>query len=100
MCSEVTSHFRGLHELRTFFERAAACIRRGGSLLTNVFLAEPDFEPTQTARELSQISWSTLFTRAELARATRGLGFWRVSDESVHDYERASQPADSWPPTS
>ena len=100
VCSEVTSHFRGVHELRAFFERAAACTRRGGSLLTNVFLAEPDFEPTQIARELSQISWSTLFTRAELARATRGLGFSRISDESVHDYERAHQPADFWPPTS
>jgi cyclopropane fatty-acyl-phospholipid synthase-like methyltransferase len=100
VCSEVTSHFRGFDELRRFFELGAACTRRGGSLLTNVFLAEPGFEPTPAARELSQISWSTLFTRAQLAKATRGLGFLRVSDESVHDYERANQPADSWPPTS
>ena len=100
MCSEVTSHFRGLDDLRTFFERASAWTRSGGSVLANVFLAEPGFEPTQTARELSQISWSTLFTRAELAKATRGLGLSRISDESVHDFERANQPVDGWPPTS
>lgn len=100
VCSEVTSHFRGFDELRAFFERASACIRAGGSLLTNVFLAEPGFEPTPMARELSQIAWSTIFTRAEVARAARGLGFSRLSDESVHDFERANQPTESWPPTS
>lgn len=100
VCSEVTSHFRGLDDLRTFFERASAWTRSGGSVLANVFLAEPGFEPTPSARELSQIAWSTLFTRAELAKATRGLGLSRISDESVHDFERANQPVDSWPPTS
>jgi hypothetical protein len=86
--------------LRSFFQLAAACTRAGGSLLTNLFLGERGFEPTQIARELSQVAWSTLFTRAELGKATRGLGLLRLSDESVHDYEHANQPADGWPPTS
>jgi SAM-dependent methyltransferase len=100
VCSEVTSHFRGTAELRAFFERVTAWMRPGGSLLVNAFLVEADFEPTPNARELSQVAWSTLFTRPELAKATRGLGLSLVSDESVHDFERANQPSEGWPPTS
>lgn len=100
VCSEVTSHFRGAAELRAFFERVAVWIRPGGSLLVNAFLADADFEPTTSGRELSQVAWSTLFTRPELAKATRGLGLTQVSDDSVHDFERANQPSEGWPPTS
>jgi len=98
--SEVTSHFRDVHELRAFFERAAAWTRPGGSLLVNAFLADPGREPTRMERELSQIAWSTLFTRPELAKATRGLSLSLVSDEPVYEYERANQPGEGWPPTS
>ncbi len=100
VCSEVTSHFRGAADLRSFFERVAACLRPGGSLVVNAFLADPDFEPSLTGRELSQVAWSTVFTRAELAKATRGLGISLVSEDSVHDFERANQPTEGWPPTS
>lgn len=100
VCSEVTSHFRSTTELRAFFERVTAWLRPGGSLLLNAFLADADFEPTLRARELSQVAWSTLFTRPELAKATRGLGLSLLSDDSVHDFERANQPSEAWPPTS
>lgn len=100
VCSEVTSHFRGVDELRALFERAAHWLRPGGSLLLNAFIAEPGFEPAPLARELSQLAWSTVFTRKELARAARGLRLTRLSDESVHAYEKAHQPPDTWPPTS
>lgn len=99
ICSEVTSHFRGPTELRAFFERVAACIRPGGSLLVNAFLADADFEPTSAGRELSQVAWSTQFTRPELTKATRGLGLSLISEDSVHDFERAHQPSEGWPPT-
>lgn len=100
ICSEVTSHFRGPLELRAFFERVAGWLRPGGSLVVNAFLADPDFEPTLAARELSQVSWSTLYTRPELVKATRGLGFSLISEDSVHEFERAHQPTEGWPPTS
>jgi len=100
VCSEVTSHFRGVEELRTLFERAARWLRPGGSLLLNAFVANSTFEPDALARELSQLAWSTIFTRKDLARATRGLSLSRLSDESVHDYEKAHQPPENWPPTS
>jgi SAM-dependent methyltransferase len=100
LCSEVTSHFRTATDLRAFFERVAAWLRPGGSLIVNAFLADADFEPTPAGRELSQVAWSTLFTRPELARATRGLGLSLVSEDSAHDFERANQPSEAWPPTS
>lgn len=100
VCSEVTSHFRGRDELRVLFERAARWSRVGGSLLVNAFVAEPGFEPPRLARELSQIAWCTVFTRQDLSAATRGLPFSRLSDESCHDYEKAHQPPEGWPPTS
>jgi SAM-dependent methyltransferase len=100
ICSEVTSHFRSFADLRAFFERVATWLCPGGSLLVNAFLADADFEPTRSGRELSQVAWSTLFTRPELARATRGLGLALFSEDSVYDFERAHQPSESWPPTS
>jgi len=100
VCSEVTSHFRGVEELRALFERAARWLRPGGSLLLNAFVAEPGFEPDLLTRELSQLAWSTVFTRKDLARAARGLSLAQLSDESAHDYEKAHQPPENWPPTS
>ena len=100
VCSEVTSHFRSVEELRALFERAARWLRPGGSLLFNAFLAQPGFEPPPLARELSQLAWSTVFTRKDLAFATRDLPFSRLSDESTYEYEKLHQPSASWPPTS
>ena len=100
VCSEVTSHFRDVEELRALFELASRWLRPRGSLLLNAFVAAPGFEPDAVAREVSQLAWSTVFTRKELARATRGSSLSRVSDESAHDYEKAHQPPESWPPTS
>lgn len=100
LCSEVTSHFRGAHELRTFFERSARWLRPGGSLLVNAFVAEPGFELDPLAREVSQLAWSTVFTRQEFAQAARGLRLSKLSEESAHAYEKAHQAPEHWPPTS
>jgi len=100
LCSEVSPHFRSPDELRTLFERAAKWLRPGGSLLFNAFLAQPGFSPAEFARQLSQIAWSTLFSRKDLARASAALPFTLVSDESAFDYEKAHQPPEAWPPTS
>jgi SAM-dependent methyltransferase len=96
---EVVSHFREPHNLRTLLERMAQALAPGGQLLFNVFLADPAYVPDATAREISQLSWATFFTRPELDAAFAGLPFERLADDSVIDYERAHLPPEAWPPT-
>lgn len=96
----VASHFRDPIELRRLAERAVALLAPGGVLLFNAFVATNDYEPDMRARELSQIAWSTIFTRHELERAFDGLPFGPPIDNSVHDYEREHLPPGAWPPTS
>jgi SAM-dependent methyltransferase len=100
LCSQVTGHFRGNAELRALFERAATWTRPHGSLLVSAFVANDGFEPSQLAREYSQIAWSTCFTPRDLSEALRRLPLELVSDESAYEYEKAHQPAETWPPTS
>jgi 2-polyprenyl-3-methyl-5-hydroxy-6-metoxy-1,4-benzoquinol methylase len=99
VCAEVTSHFRGPANLRLLFERASAWLRPGGTLLVNGFVAVEGHEPTAIEREMSQVVWSTVFTRADFAAAADGLPLSLVSDERVHDYEKEHQPKEDWPPT-
>lgn len=99
-CSEVTSHFRGVEELRALFERAARWVRPGGSFLFNLFVTKPGFKPKRLARELSQVTWSSFFTRRELAHAAAGLPLELASDEAAYAFEKSHQPVEGWPPTS
>lgn len=100
LCSEVSPHFRGPEELRSLFERASRWLRPGGSLLFNAFLATRGFAPAELARELSQVAWSSIFTRRDLALASKGLPLSLSSDENAYAYEKRHQPAEAWPPTS
>jgi SAM-dependent methyltransferase len=100
LCSEVTSHFREPDQLRTLFERAAKWLRPGGSLLFNAFIAKSRSAARALERELSQIAWSSVFTKQDLASASQGLTLRLVSDESAHAYEKEHQPPAAWPPTS
>lgn len=97
--AEVVSHFRSASELRQLFEAASKVLAPGGLLLFSVFLSSDGYKPDMAARQLSQVFWSTLFTRRELAEASLGLPFERFSDESVPEYERAHLPESAWPPT-
>ena len=99
VCSEVASHFRSSLELRTLFERAVHWLRTDGLLLVSVFVPVDGYEPDQLAREVAQIAWSTVFTRAELDDAKRELPLSLLSDEPVYGYEKEHQPAAGWPPT-
>lgn len=99
IASEVVSHFRNLDELRRFLVRMSEVLRPGGLLLFNIFLATDGYEPDQLAKEISELAWSSLFTRADLATALDGLPFDLISDESTLEYERQHLPAEAWPPT-
>lgn len=97
--SEVVSDFRTLAELRAVFELAADCLKPGGCLVFNPFLAREDFQPDDAARQYAQQAYSTIFTYADLAAASKGLPLELISDISVYDYEKAHLPAEEWPPT-
>jgi 2-polyprenyl-3-methyl-5-hydroxy-6-metoxy-1,4-benzoquinol methylase len=96
---EVLSHFRSLGDVRKLLTRAAHTLAPGGLLLFSAFVADDAYAPDPLARELSQVFWSSVFTRKELAGAMQGLPFALLSDESVHDYEKAHLPPAAWPPT-
>ena len=96
---EVVSHFRDNADLRRMFERVATLLAPGGLLAFSVFLPVAGYQPDQLARELSQVFWSTLYTREDLKGASDGLGFTLLSEESVHDYEKKRLPESGWPPT-
>jgi SAM-dependent methyltransferase len=96
---EVVSHFRSNADLRRLFERTATLLAPGGLLAFSVFLPVAGYQPDQLARELSQVFWSTLYTREDLKEASEGLGFSPLSEESVHDYEKKRLPESGWPPT-
>jgi SAM-dependent methyltransferase len=98
--SEVVPDFRGPAQLRALFELAAECLADGGRLVFNVHLARAGYVPDDAARELAQQCYSGIFTPEEVSSAAAGLPLRAVSDESVHDYEKAHLPAGAWPPTS
>jgi SAM-dependent methyltransferase len=97
--SEVTSHFRSPAQLQQMFDRVCACLRPGGMLLLNCFLADPDYVPTSLGVEMSQVAWSSLFTWAEVEAAYQGLPLQLVEQTPVLAYEQAHLPAEAWPPT-
>jgi SAM-dependent methyltransferase len=98
--SEVASHFRDEGELRTAFEKFADALVSGGLVLVNLFVALDGYEPDAVARELSEVSWSRIFTRRDIAFITEELPFDVIDEASVHDHERLHSPKNAWPPTS
>jgi len=95
----IASHFHHVHQVRELMIRMSQVLQPGGLLLFNAFLAVDGYEPSVRVREMSQIYWSCIFTRAELHLAMEGLPWEILSDESVFEYERLHLPAEAWPPT-
>jgi SAM-dependent methyltransferase len=98
--AEMCSHWRGYEDLRKVFARLAEVLAPGGVGLMNVFVAEPEYKPDAVARQLSQVLWCPVYTRADLEQARSALPLELVSDESVRSYEHDHLPAEAWPPTS
>jgi SAM-dependent methyltransferase len=97
---EVSSHFQNANEMRDLFTKLADVLAPGGLALVTAFLTSDGYKPDDMARQASQALWSTMFTRVELGFITQELPFDRISDESMHDYEKEHLPAEAWPPTS
>ena len=100
LLSEVVSDFRTTEQLRGVFELAAHCLAPGGQLVFNIFLARAGYTPDAAARELGQQTYTSIFTRGELANAAALLPLDLIADDSVYEYEKSHLPADKWPPTS
>ncbi len=94
----MVSDFRTTQQLRGLFELAAACLAPGGRLVFNAFLANEDYTPDDAARELGQQTYTTIFTRDEMARAAELLPLELVADDSVYEYEKTHLPDGAWPP--
>ena len=63
-------------------------------------MAHEGYSPDNATRELGQQSYTSMFTRDEMAAAAAGLPLALLADDSVHDYQKAHLPEDAWPPTS
>lgn len=97
--AEVVSHFRSVEELQRLFTLANQLLVEGGLLVFNSFVARDAYQPSELARQLSQLTWSCVFTADELARASSGSSFDMVSSEPAREYEQARLAASDWPPT-
>jgi SAM-dependent methyltransferase len=100
LLSEVVSDFRSTDQLRGVFELASHCLAPGGRLVFNAFVARRDYTPDESALQLGQQCYTTIFTQLQMADALAGFPLVLVSDESVYDYEKDHLPTTSWPPTS
>lgn len=97
--SGVVSEFRSAEALRAMFGFAARALLPGGALVFNTFVARDGAALDDAARQFAEFSYSSFFSRAELAAAVRTLPLEPVADDSVYEYERAHLPDGAWPPT-
>lgn len=96
---EVVYHLRSIERIRQLFQRVERLLVPGGLFAFSMFMPLAGYKPEALARQLSDVFWCTVFTREDMTAITEGLGLERVSDESVHDYEKAHLPKQAWPPT-
>ena len=97
--SGVVSEFRTAEQLREMFGLAARALSPGGVLVFNTFVARDGAVLDDAARQFAEFSYSSFFTRAELAAAVRALPLEQVADDSVYEYEKSHLPDGAWPPT-
>jgi SAM-dependent methyltransferase len=95
----VASHFRSVEHVRRLFERSLELLEPGGLLCFSVFLAGSGYKPEALSREMGGALWCPVFTRGDMEVASAGLPFTRLTDESVHDFEKEHMDPSHWPPT-
>lgn len=97
--SEVISHLRSTDDLRLLLAKMCDFLRPGGLLLFNLFLPVEGYPLSDREREWAQMTFSSIFSRSELAAAVDRLPLQMLSEESVYEYEKAHLPPQAWPPT-
>ncbi len=99
VAAEVVSHFRNADQLRLLLAKMCDGLHSGGIFLFNTFLAINGYEPDQLTREMSEVNWSTIFTREDIAYAMHDLPLQLLEEIPVYEYEKANLPTEAWPPT-
>ena len=100
VCAEVVaSHFRNVKQIKVLLKKVSESLCQGGLFLFNLFIAHEDYQPTQVAREFSEVVWSSMFTNQDLKTAFEQLPLEIISNESVFDYEHTHLQPNYWPPT-
>lgn len=99
LASEVLAHFRTAKQVHDFFVQADRVLAPGGLLVASVFLAHDGYKPDEFARQMSQATWCSVFTKGQLAEAAKETLLEFYSNESCLEYEKASLPAEQWPPS-
>ena len=99
VAAEVVSHFRDADQLRLLLAKMCDGLHSGGLFLFNTFMAIDGYEPDQLTREMSEVNWSTIFTREDIAYAMNDLPLELIEEMPVYEYEKVNLPAEAWPPT-
>jgi 2-polyprenyl-3-methyl-5-hydroxy-6-metoxy-1,4-benzoquinol methylase len=99
LVSEVVSDFRSASELRELLRLAAECLKPGGKLVMNAFIAQAHYSEDDAVRQFAQQVYTCFFSKAELSSALVDLPLHLLSDESAYEYEKDHLPAGGWPPT-
>jgi len=99
VAAEVVSHFRDADQLRLLLAKMCDGLHSGGIFLFNTFLCVDGYEPDQLTREMSEVNWSTIFTRQDIAYAMNDLPLELLEEVPVYEYEKAHLPPEAWPPT-
>lgn len=99
VASELATDFRSEAQLRRLLHLGSSCLREGGYLVMNAFMAKAAYEPDAAAIQLGQQLYSSPFTSRQVAEALRGTNLAQVSDECASEFERVHLPDGAWPPT-
>ena len=95
----VASHFRDADHLHKLFATVSEMLRPGGILLFSAFTTLDGYKPDAVARELAQVFWCPIFTRADFDYAVTNTPLEKIREESTLEYERERLPTEHWPPT-
>jgi 2-polyprenyl-3-methyl-5-hydroxy-6-metoxy-1,4-benzoquinol methylase len=95
----IASHFGDADAVRRAIANLTPALAPGGLLLFSTFLARDGYKPDTMARQISQVVWSCIFTRADYNFVHEEFPLDRAGEETVYDYEKSRMAPEDWPPT-
>jgi SAM-dependent methyltransferase len=95
----IASHFGDADAVRRAIKNLVPALAPGGLLLFSTFLARDGYKPDPMARQISQVVWSCIFTRADYNFITEEFPLERAGEDMVYEYEKSRMPPEDWPPT-
>jgi 2-polyprenyl-3-methyl-5-hydroxy-6-metoxy-1,4-benzoquinol methylase len=95
----IASHFGDADAVRRAIANLTPALAPGGLLLFSTFLARDGYKPDTMARQISQVVWSCIFTRADYNFVHEEFPLDRAGEDTVYDYEKGRMAPEDWPPT-